>query len=181
MLLRRCQYTNFETLNISHTDAGCWRYFTDRSQDVSLVAGVTSIGLTTYALTGTTSDDGDTATAVGFTNMGAGVTAMSISGLSYTGGNNSNDDDVALTLTASRAANTSADSLTVTMGTATAAAGNSSAATATDALTLNVTLNNEETIGLVSQGGANTITTLAARIKDFEHFWFKSNDNQKSQ
>jgi Ca2+-binding RTX toxin-like protein len=160
------KFTNFETLNISHTDAGNAATITayiDRAQDVSRVAGITSIGVTTYSLAQTATDDTDTATSVTFNNLSSSVKNLNISGLAYTVADAGNDDDVTLTVAASMATNTAADDITVTLGTSTAAAGNAAAAAAgTDDLLLAVQLNNHETINLVSQGAANTITTLTA-------------------
>jgi len=161
------KYTNFETLNISQTDGGNAATVTayiDRSQDVSLVSGITTIGLTKYALTGTANDDTDAATAVTYSNLSSAVKNLNISGLSYSDpaeGGGPFNDSIVLTVSATLASNTAADDITVTLGSSTAAAGNALAA-GTDTLTLAATLNNFETISVVSQGAANAITTLTS-------------------
>lgn len=152
--------TGAETLNISHTNT-IDTTFTDRTQDVSLVSGITKVGISTFALTSTTSNDGDTAVAVGFTKLGSSVADLTISGLSLTDGSDSNDDSVALTVTASRAVDTTADSLNITLGSASAETGVGMAAT-TDALTLSITVDNEETLSIASTGAANYVTALSA-------------------
>jgi Ca2+-binding RTX toxin-like protein len=161
------RYAGFETLNISHTDAGnttTVASFVDRAQDVSRIAGITSIGLTKYSLTATANDDTETATQVSYTNLSADVKNLNISGLVYADGADANDDDVTLTLSATLATNTTADALTVTLGstgTTPAAAGNSLTGTgATDGLALTLALGNYETLNVVSQGAANAINSL---------------------
>jgi len=155
--------TGAETLNISQTQSVATDAdWADRTQDASLVAGITKVGLSTLSLTNTASADNtaNTTVAVGFTKLSAEVRDLTISGLSYTGGN-STDDDVALTLTASRAIDTTADSLAITLGSATAETGVGMANT-TDALTLSITVDNEETLSIASTGAANYITALVA-------------------
>ncbi|HYD70460.1 hypothetical protein, partial [Azospirillum sp.] len=169
------KFVGFETLNISHTEALAGDTdWTDRTQDVSYVAGITKIGLTKLSLSDIvgTNNAANANASVSFTKLGAAVTDLAISGLSYTDKNvaadDGNDDDVELTVSAAMATDTAADAITVTLGTlgtttvAAAGAGNVASATATDALTLNVTLADHETISLVSQGAANYITTLTA-------------------
>ena len=155
------RYTNFETLNISHANHTPGT-FEDRAQDVSLVAGITSVGVTAYTLAGSGADDTDTVAAVNFTNLGSATKNLNISGLSYSEPTDAHNDDVTVTVSATLAANTAADDITVTLGTATAAAGNAAAATTGDDLLLAVNVGQFETVNVVSQGGANTITTLTA-------------------
>lgn len=151
------RYVGFETLNVKHTETLSGT-FTNRSVDTSLVSGVTKVGLNSYSLTGTTGNDTDTATSVGFTKLAATVTDLTISGLSYADGTDGNGDDVALTVSVARATDSTTDTLTVTLGTSTAAAGN--VASGTDALTLDITAANEETLSILSQGADNVISTL---------------------
>ena len=152
--------TGAETLNISNTST-INTTFADRTQDVSLVSGITKVGLSTLALTGSTSDDTDTAVSVSFTKLSSSVSDLTISGLSYTDGSDSYDDSVAATVSASRATDTTADSLAITLGSASAETGVGMAAT-TDALTLSITVDNEETLSIASTGAANYVTALSA-------------------
>ena len=186
------KYTNFETLNISNTSAltTAAGTHTDRAQDVSLISGVTKIGLSALVLTqapefGTdadgdgipdtvNNDNADTAVSVTFSNLSSTVKDLTISGLSYTDTDSTSkleanipgtavNDGITVTLAATLASNTAADDITVTLGTSTAAAGNSLTGTAaTDGLALTVQLNNFETVKIVSQGAANAINTLNA-------------------
>ena len=149
-----------ETLNISHTETADAP--AARSQDVSLVSGITKVGLTTYAITGSTAGDDSNAATVGFTKLSAAVTDLTISGLSSTPYGTSQDDDVVLTVSATRTADTSADSIAVTLGTTTTASGGVSVDGTDDDIVLSLTLDNEETISILSQGGANGIATLTA-------------------
>jgi len=156
------KYTNFETLNVSLTEtlvAVTNTTYDDRSQDVGQVAGITTIGLTKYAAT-SVAGVVDNASSVTYSNLSSAVKNLNISGIAYVD-NVVGDNDLALTVSATLASNTAADDITVTLGTTTAAAGNN-LADGTDALLLTATLNNFETISVVSQGGANAITTLNA-------------------
>ncbi len=155
--------TGAETLNISHTST-ISTTFADRSQDVSLVSGITKVGLTTLTLVGSASDDTDEAVSVSFTKLSAAVADLTISGISYSEADTSGsevDDDVALTVSAARATDSTADSLAITLGSASAETGVGMAAT-TDALTLSITVDNEETLSIASTGAANYITALTA-------------------
>ncbi len=159
--------TGAETLNISQTQTISTDVdWTDRTQDASLVAGLTKVGISTFSITSTYDSNNTAATndtvAVSFTKLSASVTDLTISGLSYTDTDvTPADDDVALTVSASRAADTTTDSLAITLGSATAETGVGTAST-TDALTLSITVDNEETLSIASTGAANYITSLVA-------------------
>jgi Ca2+-binding RTX toxin-like protein len=156
--------TGAETLNISHTEAADAP--TARTQDVSLVSGITKVGLTTYAITGSSGGDDSNAATVDFTKLSSAVADLTISGLSSTQQGSNQDDDVTLTVSATRAADTTADSIAVTLGTSGATAAASGGVSADDAssdnIVLSLTLDNEESISILSQGGANGIATLTS-------------------
>jgi Ca2+-binding RTX toxin-like protein len=147
------RYTNFETLGLAESAAAP----ANRAFSAANLAGLTGVAVTAYADT----TDGDAATTgtVDFTALEAATKSMTVSGISTV----ENGHDLTLTVSASMAVNTTADEMTVTLGTSTASAGaNSSAATGGVDKLLNVTLNQHETVSLVSQGAANYIATLTA-------------------
>ncbi len=128
------------------------------TQDVSLISGITKVGVTKMTYTDDNDTNADTgALTAAFTNMSADQVGV-ISGITSAG---DADDNGAMTATVSfdLLADTTADSGTITLGTATAAA---TVAGANNAITLNVTADDYETLSLVNQGGAQTIATLTA-------------------
>jgi Ca2+-binding RTX toxin-like protein len=147
------RYTNFESLGVAETAAAP----ANRAFSATNLAGLTSVAVTAY----NDNADGDAATTgtVDFTALEAATKAMSISGIATT----ENAHDLTLTVSALMATNTTADEMTVTLGTATAGAGSNAVAggNAGDRL-LNVTLNQHETVNLVSQGAANFVTNLTS-------------------
>lgn len=139
------RYTGFETLSVSTTAATS----ADRAQDMSLVAGLTAANITVVDNTDSNATFVQTAT---LTNLSANLNTLNITGLSTaeTGGN----DDLTVTVVATRAANTTADSMTVNLGTSTAASGATAVAVAAGVqVILDVNLANEETITINSLGG----------------------------
>lgn len=154
------RYTNFETLllNTSETVA-TGADFTDRSQNVGQVVGITTYGLTSLALTGASGDNTANGTlAVDFTGAASGQT-LNLSGISYTDSStdDANDDDVTLTVSSALATDGTADVLNLALS------GNTTSNSGTDALTLALTLNSYETLNISSTGSStNTIGTIAA-------------------
>lgn len=146
----------FENLRIYQdvTAAGA----TTVTQDVSFISGATAVGVSkmTYTDDDDTTADAATVTSA-FTNMSATQT-MSISGITSAGDAN---DNGAMTAAVSfdLLSDTTADSGTITLGTSTAAA---TTAGANNAITLNVTADDYETLSIVNQGGSQTIATLSA-------------------
>ena len=142
------KYTGFETLSVSTSGAA-----TDtRAQDVSLVSGITGLNVTQTR----THDAGaaDTTHGITLSNLSANVASLAITGLA----NNDTDaaDDMSVTVTATRAANTAADSITVNLGTATAVSGGTHLAVGSGvagSVILDVSLANEESITINSLGG----------------------------
>ena len=147
------RYTNFESLGVAETAAAP----ANRAFSATNLAGLTSVAVTAY----NDNADGDAATTgtIDFTALEAATKAMSISGIATT----ENGHDLTLTVSALMATNTTTDEMTVTLGTATAGAGSNAVAGggAGDRL-LNVTLNQHETVNLVSQGAANFVTNLTS-------------------
>ena len=153
------RYTNFEVLGIAESAVAP----ANRAFSGANLAGLTGVAVTAYADT-TDGADGASATTgtVDFTALGADTKSLTISGIATA--ENGVADDLTLTVSALMAVNTTADEMTVTLGTSTAGAGSSVAAVSPTAgageKALNVTLNQHETINIVSQGGSNFITNL---------------------
>ncbi|WP_292938409.1 DUF4214 domain-containing protein [Noviherbaspirillum sp.] len=146
----------FENLRIYQdvTAAGA----TTITQDASYISGITNVGVSKMTYTDDNDAAADAATVTSaFTNMSATQT-MSISGITSAG---DADDNGAMTAAVSfdLASDTTADSGTITLGTSTAAA---AVAGANNAITLNVTADDYETLTIVNQGGSQTIGTLSA-------------------
>lgn len=128
------------------------------TQDVSLISGITNVGVTKMTYT----DDNDTAADTGavtaaFTGM-SGTQTMSISGITSAGDANDNGAMTAA-VTFALATDTANDSGTITLGTASAAA---AVAGANNAITLDVTASDYETLTIKNQGGSQTVGTLTA-------------------
>jgi len=149
------KYTGFETLSVS--TSGTTANGT-RAQDVSLVAGITSLNASTTATTA----NGDTTHGVTFSNLPSTTNTLSITGLANA--DTTATDDYSVTVTASRAANTTSDAMTVNLGTSTAASGATAVGldSGAGAVILDVTLANEESITINSLGasGSNFIDDL---------------------
>jgi hypothetical protein len=146
-------YTGFEKLSVLNSAVAT----TARNQDVSLVSGITALNATlndTSAATG-----GDTTQSITFTNLSSAVTSLDITGLT-----SADNDDVTDTVSATRTTDTATDAITLNLGTSTAASGATRTAVGGGAgsIVLNVTLSNENTINVVSKGGANFLGTLSA-------------------
>lgn len=148
------RYTNFETLSVLNSAVAT----TARTQDVSLVAGVTALNATMKDTS--TATGADTTMGVTFSNVSATANTLNITGLSSA--ETVAGVDVTATVTATRQLNTSADAMTVNLGTATAASGATQTAVsgAGNGVILNVSLANEESITINSLGGANFIGAL---------------------
>ena len=148
------RYTNFEKLSVSQTAA----VTADRTQDLSLVAGITNAAVSKLA--DITDDNADNIATVNFTNASAAINKLDISGLSIV----ENGNDLVATVSLTRAIDTAADSITLTLGTSTASSGATqlTVAAAGNAIVLNTTLDNEETISIVSQGAANILGALTS-------------------
>lgn len=152
------RFTNFETLSISNTTPIATA---NRAQDVSLISGVTTLNATQARA----HDAGaaDTTQNVTFTNLAATTNTINITGLA----NADTDvaDDLSVTVTASRAINTTADAVTVNLGSSTAVSG-ANAVVGTGVagqVILDVSLANEESITINSLGaatGTNVIDDL---------------------
>jgi len=128
------------------------------SQTVSHVSGITDVGVSKMTYTDDNDTNADTGTTTAtFSGMSASQT-MSISGITSAGDAN---DNGAMTAAISFAltTDTNADSGSLTLGTATAAA---VVAGANNAITLNVTASDYETLSITSQGASNAIGTLTA-------------------
>ena len=149
------KYTGFETLSLSTSAATT----TNRTQDTSFVAGLTAANVT---VVDTTDDNADFTQTATLSNLSATLNTISVTGLSTgeTGGN----DDLIVTVAATRALNTAADSMTLNLGTSTAVSGASATAVAAGVqVILDVSLANEESITINSLGGttgANFIRAL---------------------
>ena len=154
------RYTNFETISIlSATDGGTAA--TTRSQDMSLVGGITTVNVTSTRADG--GAQADTTHGVTLSNLSATLNTLNITG------QRNNDvtatDDFDVTVTATRAINTAADAITVNLGTSTATVGTTATATGTAVAggnTLALSLANEESITINSLGGATGTNFLAA-------------------
>jgi len=149
--------TNFETIqaDVAATAAGA----TDLAQNILFYTGLTKgrISAVTYADDDDATNDNATS-AVSFTNTPAGFTGIDIRGGSISATGSGGDlGTFGVTVSTTRAVNTTADALTVALGSGTSSAVGSTSA---GAITLNVTANDEETLTIVSQGAANTIGTL---------------------
>jgi len=169
------RYTGFEVYGLSSTavtaDINATEDTVTGGQDMDYLTGVT-----TLAVSGATSADPNTTTAnddvqfdFNFTNVASTANALNISGISNSFSTDSNDDDVEVNVSASRKTNGSADSMVVTLGTTGTSAAGAGSTTVTDNsggnkndAFLNLTLSNEESISILSQGGANYVATLDA-------------------
>lgn len=151
------RYTNFETLSVLSTGLGA---NATRTQDMSQVAGITTMNVTSARADGTA---GDTTHGVTLSNISATTNTLNITGLANTDA--TAGDDLTVTVTGTRAINTTADAMTVNLGSSTATSGSTQLAVgaAGAGVILNVSLANEESITLNSNGGAsgtNFIGTL---------------------
>lgn len=149
--------TNFETIqaDVAATAAGA----TDLAQNILFYTGLTKgrISAVTYADDDDATSDNATS-AVSFSNTPAGFAGIDIRGSSISATGSAGDvGTFGVTVSTTRAVNTTADALTVALGSGTSSA---VGATTAGAITLNVTANDEETLTIVSQGAANTIGTL---------------------
>ncbi len=152
------RYTNFETLSVLAATTGAAN--TTRAQDMSLVSGITTANVTSTRADG---QAGDTTHGVTLSNLSATLNTLNITA------QKNNDvtatDDFDVTVTATRAVNTTADAITVNLGTATATVGTTATATGTAAAggnTLALSLANEESITINSLGGATGTNYLGA-------------------
>lgn len=128
------------------------------AQDVSLIGGITSVGVTKMTYTDTDNGAAVNATVTAeFTGMSAAQT-ISISGITSAGDANDNGAMTAA-LSFALATDTASDKGSITLGTSTAAA---AVAGANNAITLNVTANDYEALTVANQGGAVTVATLSA-------------------
>jgi len=151
------RYTNFETLSVRSTGLGATA---TRAQDMSLVAGITTANVTSARADGTA---GDTTHTVTLSNLPATLNTLNVTGLANADVTAGDDFDV--TVTATRAINTTADAITVNLGTSTATVGTTGTATgqaAAGVSTLALSLANEESITINSLGGATGTNFLAA-------------------
>ena len=151
------RYTNFETLSVLSTGLGA---NATRTQDMSQVAGIATMNVTSARADGTV---GDTTHGVTLSNISATTNTLNITGLANA--DTTAGDDLTVTVTGTRAINTTADAMTVNLGTSTATSGSNQLAVgaAGAGVILNVSLANEESITLNSNGGAsgtNFIGTL---------------------
>ena len=154
------QLAGFENLriyeNLTGNATGANAESVTVTQDVSLISGITSIGVSKMTYTDDDDTNADTgASTAAFTGVGATQT-ISISGITSAGDANDNGAMTAV-VTVALKSDTTADSGTITLGTSTAAA---AVAGANNTITLNVTASDYETLTLVNQGGSQTIATL---------------------
>jgi len=151
------RFTNFETLSILAATDGAGA--TTRTQNMSQIAGITTVNVTSTRANG---NAGDTTHGVTLSNLSATMNTLNITGQSNSDVTATDDFDV--TVTATRAINTSADAITVNLGTSTATVGTTATATGTAAAggnTLALSLANEESITLNSLGGTTGTNFLA--------------------
>jgi trimeric autotransporter adhesin len=153
------RYTNFETLSISSTGLGA---NAARAQNMSLIGGITTVNATSARADGTA---GDTTHGVTISNLAATTNTLNITGLANADA--TAGDDLTVTVTATRALNTTADAMTVNLGTSTATSGSNQLAVgaAGAGVILNVSLANEESVTLNSLGGT-TGTNFIATLTD---------------
>lgn len=164
------RYTGFETLLLNGTVAGPGLAvdYTDRTQNVGFVSGITTYGVSSLKIEGDSGDNTANGTlGFSFTGATSGQT-LSLSGISYTDSatDDSQGDDVALTVSSALATDGSADVINVALS------GNSTVNTLTsfsagppvvsgDDLTLSLTLSNYETVNIASNGSStNNILAL---------------------
>jgi Ca2+-binding RTX toxin-like protein len=153
------RYTNFETLSVRTT--GLVNGAQTRAQDMSLVSGITAVNVTSARV------DGQAANAthgVTLSNLPATLNTLNVTGL-VNADATVGTDGLDVTVTATRAINTTADAITVNLGTSTATVGTTGTATggaAAGAVTLALSLANEESITINSLGGATGTNFLAA-------------------
>ncbi len=155
------KYTGFETFSVSHSVATS----ADRAQDMALLSGITTLNAT---VKDSTDGNADFAATVAFTKLAATTNTLNITSLSTA----EDANDAAVTVSATRATNTTADAMTVNLGSssgsgASAGANALAAADLAAAVVLNVTLADEETVTINSLGGSNfigTLTDTAAKV-----------------
>ena len=145
------RFTNFETLSISSLGLGVTA---TRAQNMSQIAGITTLNVTSARADGTAND---TTHGVTLSNLAATTNTLNITGLANadTTDGGATTDDLSVTVTATRAVNTTADSITVNLGTSLAVSGANAVADNGDIgrVILDVSLANEETITINSLGG----------------------------
>lgn len=149
------RFTNFETLSISSTDLGA---SATRTQNMSQIAGITTINVTSARLDAA----GDTTHGVTLSNLPSTTNTLNITGLANADADPTDDFDV--TVTATRAVNTTADAITVNLGTSSATVGTTATATGTTdhgGNTLALSLANEESITINSLGGTSGTNFVA--------------------
>lgn len=151
------RYTNFETLSISTTEVTSAVNNT-RTQDMSLISGITGMNVTAVTDIATVMDNlvADQLHAVTITNVAATTNTLNITGLDST--DTDAADDLIVSVTATRETSATSDAMTVNLGTATAVSGTT--ATAIDsgagAVVLDISLADEESITINSLGGTGT-------------------------
>jgi Ca2+-binding RTX toxin-like protein len=147
------------------------------AQLISLLGSSTvgTVGTNSFALSQTAGggdgDDETIAYGVNFTGLAAG-TNMALSGMSVTDASTTTTDDgliINFTATARLATDTTNDAITVTLGTATASATSTATQSggtqdSNTAFNVILDLDNYETVSLVSQGGANTISNVNSAV-----------------
>ena len=152
------KYTGFETLSVLNSAAAG---AATRSQDVSLMSGITTLNATSQNTTLTTT--ADTTHGITFSNLAATTNTLNITAL--TSAETVASIETTVTVTATRAADTLADAMTVNLGTSLAVSGATIEAVSgagTGGVVLAVSIANEETITINSLGasGSNFIGTL---------------------
>ena len=153
------RFTNFETMSILST--GLVNGAQTRAQNMAQISGITTINVTSSRV------DGQAANAthgVTLTNLAATTNTLNVTGL-VNADTTANTDGLDVTVTATRALNTTADAITVNLGTSTATVGTTGTATGAaiaGAVTLALSLANEESITINSLGGTSGTNFLAA-------------------
>ena len=153
------RFTNFETLSISST--ALVEGVQVRAQDMSQISGITTLNVTSGR---GGAGAGNATHGVTLTNLAATTNTLNVTGLVNTDAT-VGVDGLDVTVTATRALNTTADAITVNLGTSTATVGTTATATgggAAGAITLALSLANEESITINSLGGTTGTNFLAA-------------------
>jgi len=153
------RFTNFETLRISST--ALVNGAQTRAQDMSLIGGITTLNVTSARVDGQAANGTH---GVTLTNLAATTNTLNVTGLANAD-TTVGTDGLDVTVTATRAVNTTADAMTVNLGTSTATVGTTGTATgggAAGAVTLALSLANEESITLNSLGGTTGTNFVAA-------------------
>jgi len=145
------------TINVAESVANDASH-TDRTQIVSYVSGITTIGVTGATVHADLADD--QAKAITFTGLSAAVTSLTLDTLGVT--DTSSINDLTTTITASRGTDTTADSITVTLGSASAESGVGQLSSDNDASLINLVLSDEESITISTVGAASVINSLSA-------------------